>query len=131
MFCRHCPFILISKFSIKLAVLRGNYRLLTKFEILVAVPAVVAHAAPFPPCCVYPLKFNSNVDKSTNQEAGKATIIFSPLVTCVWPERGTSFNVCLLIPFKDFTSYNIPDGMEGGIFTIPPGGISLYDADMI
>ncbi len=133
MFCRLCPLILISKFSIRDDMFRGftKFRLFTKFEILVAVPAVVAHAAPLPPCCVYPVKINSNVLKSTNEEAGKATMIFPPLVTCVCPLNGVSFNVCLLIPANDFILYNIPDGMLGGIFTMPPGSISLYDALII
>jgi hypothetical protein len=53
-----------------------KYRLLTKLAVLVAVPAVVAHNAPLPPCCVYPVKLSSKVDKSTNEEGGKAMIIF-------------------------------------------------------
>ncbi len=124
MFCRLCPFTRISRFSINDAILRGKYRLLTKFAVLVAVPAVVAHAAPFPPWCVDPVKLSSKVDKSTNEEAGKATMILPPLVTWVCPLNGVSFNVCLLIPANDFTLYNIPDGMEGGTEMIPPAGIS-------
>jgi hypothetical protein len=69
--------------------------------------------------------------KSTNEEGGKATMIFPPLVTIVCPLNGTSFNVCLLIPANDLTLYSIPVGIDGGTETIPPGGISEYDNDII
>jgi hypothetical protein len=62
---------------------------------------------------------------SANELGGKSTIIFCPFVIVVCPEIGTSFNVCLLIPLIDFTQYDIPVGIDGGIFTTPPDGISL------
>ncbi len=62
--------------------------------------------------------------KSTNEEAGKATISFQPLETVVWLDSGNSFYVCLLMPFNDLTLYSIPVGMEGDMFAIPPGDIS-------
>jgi hypothetical protein len=88
-------------------------------------------SALFPLCCVAPVKSNSNVAKSTNTLGGKVNIFFCPLVAVVCPLKGTIFEVCLLTPIICLTRYNMPDGIAGGIFTIPPGDMSEYDDAII